>query len=185
MKNLKIIKKKIDEPQFVVFCVFFENGFLQEICEYSTKKNKIFLLRTTGTIKAIPDNLVEILPQMDAILVHSLANAREIENISSQNIHIIDQTTLNEVKLLKLPIEDKEQLVYGYLGRFSAEKGILKLVESFHNRPENLILAGSGPLNQEVKSKYSNNLKKKAEILRDKTVADEFVNTNFDKQIYP
>lgn len=167
IENLKIIKRKIDEAQVVVFCGVFENGFLQEICEYSTKKNKIFLLRTTGTIKTIPHYLNRILPQMDAILVHSYANAARIKSVSSQNTHIIDQTTLNEVKLLKLPIEDKEQLVYGYLGRFSAEKGVLELVESFHNRTEKLILAGSGPLNQEVKSKCSNNITVMGEVPQD------------------
>jgi glycosyltransferase involved in cell wall biosynthesis len=157
-ESLKIIKRKIDKAQFVVFCGVFENGFLQEICEYSFKKNKTFLLRTTGTIRTIPNYLIGILPQMDAILVHSYANATGIKSVSSQNVHIIDQTTLNELGLLKLPIEDKEQLVYGYLGRFSSEKGVLELLESFRNSPEKLIMAGSGPLEHEVKKKCGDNV---------------------------
>jgi glycosyltransferase involved in cell wall biosynthesis len=165
IENLKIIKNKIDKVQVVIFCGVFENGFLQEIYEYSFKKDKIFLLRTTGTVTTIPNYLIGILPQMDAVLVHSYANAKRIKSISPHNVHIIDQTTLNELELLKLPIVAKQQLVYGYLGRFSAEKGVFELLESFHNRAEKLIMAGSGPLEKDVKKKCSDNIILLGEVL--------------------
>jgi glycosyltransferase involved in cell wall biosynthesis len=158
IEYLKIIKNKIDKVQVVIFCGVFENGFLKEIYEYSSEKNKIFLLRTTGTIRTIPSYLIRVLPQMDMVLVHSYANATGIKSISPHNVHIIDQTTLNELELLKLPIVAKQQLVYGYLGRFSAEKGILELLESFRNRAEKLIMAGSGPLEKDVKKMCSDNI---------------------------
>jgi glycosyltransferase involved in cell wall biosynthesis len=167
LENLKIIKRKIDEAQVVIFCGVFENGFLQEICEYSAKKNKTFLLRTTGTITTIAQYLNRILPQMDAVLVHSRANAERIKSSSTKNIHVIDQTTLSEEKLLKLPIVAKKQLVYGYLGRFSAEKGVLELLESFYNRSEKLMLAGSGPLFKEVEIKCGDNVTLLGEVPQD------------------
>jgi glycosyltransferase involved in cell wall biosynthesis len=167
IENLKIIKSKIDEVQVVVFCGVFENGYLEEIYEYSSKKNKPFLLRTTGTITTIPHNLVKIMPQMDAILVHSYVNATKIKNISSDNIHIIDQSTLHELELLKLPIVPKQQFVYGYLGRFSAEKGVLEMLESFRDSPEKLILAGSGPLEKEVITKCGSNITLLGELPQD------------------
>jgi len=166
-ENLKIIKNKIDKVQVVIFCGVFENGFLQEIYEYSSEKDKIFLLRTTGTITTIPAYLIGVLPQIDSVLVHSYVNATGIKSISPQNVHIIDQTTLNEIELIKLPIVAKQQLVYGYLGRFSAEKGVLELLESFRTSPEKLIMAGSGPLDQEVKSKCGNNVTLLGELPQD------------------
>jgi glycosyltransferase involved in cell wall biosynthesis len=78
--------------------------------------------------------------------------------VAPNNITVIDQTTLLEERLLKLPIHRKEQLVFGYLGRFSKEKGIIELLKIFNTINEKLIVAGSGPLLNEVEKAITPNI---------------------------
>ncbi|NJM80310.1 MAG: glycosyltransferase family 4 protein [Flavobacterium sp.] len=52
---------------------------------------------------------------------------------------------------MEIPIKKpSEVLVYGYLGRFSKEKGILELLDFFSSINSKLFLAGNGPLENEV-----------------------------------
>lgn len=49
-------------------------------------------------------------------------------------------------------------MIYGYLGRFSKEKGILELLANFKEKERQLHIAGSGPLVHEVKNLCENNV---------------------------
>jgi hypothetical protein len=49
-------------------------------------------------------------------------------------------------------IEPQQNLVYGYLGRFSAEKGILELVDDgFSRKNEKISVRSAGPLEKGLK----------------------------------
>lgn len=157
-ENVQVIQNRIEQVQIVIFCGIFENAFLKEIYDYTIVKEKVFFFRSTGAVNDIPNHIAGILTNFSAIIVHSQANAVKIAQISPQNIHIIDQSTLHESQLLQLPIEPQQNLVYGYLGRFSAEKGILELVDSFQGKNEKLIIAGAGSLEKEVKNGLGSNV---------------------------
>ena len=96
---------------------------------------------------------------VDVILVHSNSNYQKLVGISQKNLKIIDQTTLLEADLINIKInETPKGLTYGYLGRFSKEKGIIELLKTFEKLDKKLIVAGIGPLENEVIKLTENNV---------------------------
>lgn len=155
--NKQILNKQIDSVQAVVFCGVLTNGFLKEIMNYCLQTNKPFILRITGTIVEIPFDIRDILAQIFSIVVHSFSNATIFKNNNLINFNIIDQTTLLEKSLLKIQISKNKNLTYGYIGRFSNEKGIVELLESFEKLNKKLIICGDGPLLETVNFYCENN----------------------------
>jgi glycosyltransferase involved in cell wall biosynthesis len=151
-KNKCILKKEIDLVDVVLFCGIFTSGFLEEIATYTLKSNKAFLLRTTGTITDIPEKIKELLPTFSLIMVHSNSNVNVLKDVTVDNVRIVDQTTLIEDGLLVLPIEKSDNITYGYIGRFSKEKGIIELLNIFKELDKKLVIAGNGPLINEVEN---------------------------------
>jgi glycosyltransferase involved in cell wall biosynthesis len=149
-RNIRILKRQIDSVQAILFCGVLTNGFLTDSIDYCLASKKPFILRTTGTIKDIPLNLKYLLPKIESILVHSYSNTSIFSTSNFKNIKIVDQTTLQETELLKIPIEIEQELVFGYLGRFSKEKGIIELLEIFKKNNLKIIVAGSGNLELDV-----------------------------------
>jgi len=152
-KNLKIIQKELNNVDAVLFCGTLTSGFLKEITQYCVNSNKPILFRTTGNIIVIPEHLKKTLSKITSIIVHSKFNSLNLLNFAAGNIKIIDQTTLQENDLLKLPLESNGDFKFGYLGRFSPEKGIMELLDSFQQFNKKLVIGGSGPLLKEVKQK--------------------------------
>ena len=155
--NISIIKKEIDQVDAILFCGIFSNGFLKEILEYSVLSKKSFFIRTTGTITEVPDNLKFFLNNVSNLIVHSFSNASILKTKGIKNSIIIDQTTLLEMELLKIPICETNELKYGYIGRFSPEKGILELLDAFNNIGKKILIAGNGPLQIKVEKKCVEN----------------------------
>ncbi|MFC6098039.1 glycosyltransferase family 4 protein [Flavobacterium qiangtangense] len=155
---LRVIKKEIDNVDLVLFCGVFTNGFFKEIVEYCSIQNKIIIFRTTGTVSEIPESLKETLRKISKIIIHSENNSQIFKTNNLNNIKIIDQTTLLEKDLLRIKIGNTPELIYGYLGRFSKEKGILELLANFKESERQLHIAGSGPLVHEVKNLCENNV---------------------------
>lgn len=156
-KNLQILKKEIASVDVVLFCGILTSGFLKEIISYSLESNKPFVLRTTGTIKSVPEQIKDLLSDISLILVHSHSNAIILRDVTFKNVRILDQTTLEEESLIDLAIHKSDQLTFGYIGRFSNEKGIVELLEIFKKQTKILIVAGNGPLLEEVKERCVDN----------------------------
>lgn len=158
-KNLKILKKQIAAVDLVIYCGVFTNGYLKEIISYSLELNKPIVLRTTGEIIdiPIPDAVKKLLFKV-VILVHSSSNTDVLIKENLNNFRILDQTTSAENNLLKLKISESKELVYGYIGRFSPEKGIVELLDMFKGLEKKLLVAGNGPLLDQVLTSCKNNL---------------------------
>lgn len=170
--NKQILKKQVASVDIVLFCGVFTNGYFKELISYCSDFKKPFLMRTTGTIFEIPEDVIESLSSIHTILVHSHLNEIMLKNRFFNNIKLIDQTTLAEKDLVRLDINKSSQLVFGYIGRFSPEKGIVELLEFFNKLEEKIIIAGKGPLLMDVKSKCDNafNLDYIGEILPNEIV---------------
>ncbi len=147
---LQTIQSAISENDVIVFCGDFQSKWLKEIVNYSFTQKKKFLFRTTGTIYGITDELKSIFKNDYRILVHSKLNSLNADKIWPNNKTIIDQTTLNEGHLLKIPLDYNKNITYGYLGRFGNEKGILELLQITDSLRIPIIFAGDGPFKSEV-----------------------------------
>lgn len=149
-KKISILEIEIEQSDAVLYCGILDLNILNDILKYCKKINKPIVLRTTGEIFKINKSLENLLPIASSILVHSKSNKALLNTITPKNINIIDQTTLLEKELLKISIEIKQELVFGYLGRFSKEKGVVELLNIFKNNNLKIIVAGSGNLENEV-----------------------------------
>lgn len=157
-KTVPILKKEIDSVDVVLFCGTLTSGFLNDILDYCLELNKPFVMRTTGKIEFIPEEMKGSLRQISVVLVHSASNALALKEVMVTNVKIVDQTTLVEKSLLELPIKKSDKLTFGFIGRFSIEKGILELLKTFKSLNSNLIIAGCGPLLPEVMPLVSKNI---------------------------
>jgi len=149
-EKISVLEKEINQSDAVLYCGVLDLHILNDILIHCQKTNKPIVLRTTGKIWKVNKSLENLLPKASSILVHSQSNTRLLNTISSKNINIVDQTTLFEEELLKIPIKTKEELVFGYLGRFTKEKGAVELLNIFKKNNLKIIVAGSGHLENQV-----------------------------------
>lgn len=149
-KKVTLLHKEIDQSDAVLYCGILDLNILTDILKYCQHVNKPIVLRTTGKIQKVNESLKDLLPIASSILVHSKSNTEILHTISPNNLQIIDQTTLLENELLTIPITTKQPLVFGYLGRFSSEKGIIELLRIFKNNSLKILVAGSGSLESQV-----------------------------------
>ena len=151
-KFLYIIEDEIKRHDVILFSGELTSKWLDKVILFSVKHNKKSILRTTGTINNIPELILPILSSLNCILIHSKSNYEAIHPFSPNNLRIIDQTTLLEKQLLKVGLSEKasNRLVFGYLGRFGKEKGILELLRFFENNQKRILIAGNGYLLNEV-----------------------------------
>lgn len=157
LKN-KLLKNEIKNTDAILYCGTLHLHALNEMIRCCNQLNKPIVLRTTGKIKSINNTFKTIIPIVDVTLVHSMQNSTLLKEYHPKNITVIDQTSLQEDNLLALPIEKKDHLTYGYLGRFSKEKGIIELLKVFNTLEKKLIIAGSGPLRNEMNPLLSKNI---------------------------
>ena len=151
-RYLQILEKQVQKNDCIIFMGEVDSKWLADLTFFCKKHDKKIILRTTGTVSNIPTEN-DYLKNIDTILIHSHSNSIKLKENLIHNLTLIDQTTLNEEKLLKLPINsDVNNLVFGYLGRFSKEKGILELLSTFSKIKNKLIIAGNGDLKNEVDS---------------------------------
>jgi glycosyltransferase involved in cell wall biosynthesis len=149
-KKVVLLQKEIDQSDAILYCGILDLNILNDILIYCEKVNKPIVLRTTSKIDKVNNLLKNLLPIASSILVHSKSNTKFLNTITPKNINIIDQTTLLEKELLKIPIAIKQELVFGYLGRFSNEKGIIELLNIFKKNNLKIIVTGSGNLESDV-----------------------------------
>jgi glycosyltransferase involved in cell wall biosynthesis len=147
---LTVLDQEIQKYDALLFTGEFTSKWLPEIMAICAKYTKRITIRITGTIKTIPPVLIPFLPQVDKIILHSVSNSKLLTTYANQNIVFIDQTALSENDLLCIACEEVPNLTYGFLGRFSPEKGIIELVNHFKNLDKKLIIAGDGPLRNQV-----------------------------------
>ena len=156
-KKVAHLENEIRKTDIVLYCGVLEPPLLIDLIDYCSRTGRPIILRTIGKIITIEKPLRALLYRAASIMVHSKDNTISMRNFALKNIDVIDQTTLMEHELLKIPIFLKEKLTFGYLGRFSAEKGIVELANIFKKVSAKLIVAGSGTLFEEIKEFMSDN----------------------------
>ncbi len=145
-----VTEKEIKGHDVILFTGEFTSKWLQEVINYSRQWHKPMLMRITGTIKQIPQPIIERLNSITTIIVHSQRNVVLLEQYGLSNIILIDQSTVEEKSLINLPVEVNSPLTYGYLGRLAMEKGIQEVIDAFKNKNRRLIIAGTGSYLKEV-----------------------------------
>jgi len=152
--HINIIRKEINRHDLLLFCGELTSKYLKEAIDLCKELNKPIIIRTTGKIKSIPDSIAKLLKDVNLILVHSSSNLKILLLATQNNISVLDQTTLLEEELINIKISNyPKKITYGYLGRFSKEKGIIELLNLFERLDKKLIVAGNGPLLKDVKKK--------------------------------
>lgn len=152
--KLEILRHEVAATDIIIVCAQLTSKYLKEIVDFSSIYRKPCLIRTTGTIRPFEKSDFGFLNKVTKFIHHSEKNATNLNTIYNLPYTIIDQCALDDSKLLALPLSKEKTLRFGYLGRLSAEKGIIELVNFFSNQVEyKLIIAGNGPLLNQVKAK--------------------------------
>lgn len=155
-----ILFNELQKSDAVIACVQPTSSYLKEAVDICHKLNVPFFIRTTGTIRKLDVTKFDFLKKVTCFIHHSKSNADNLNKQMNLPYIIIDQCAQFEQKLFAIPIQENQN-VYGYLGRLSAEKGILELIDFFKNvNDAKLLVAGDGPLKSEVLSiiKQSKNI---------------------------
>ncbi len=151
--HLNIIENAVIDNDLIIFFGHFESKWLKEMMEFSHLNNKPFIFRTTGTIRDIPANLASCFKDHYKILVHSKLNLKILKKNAIDNGFVVDQTSYLEQRLLEIDTKlINRRPVYGYLGRFGKEKGILEFLAIMKSLKKPVVLAGDGLLLKEVKN---------------------------------
>lgn len=152
-KREKEIVDYLMNCELVILPMQLSSTFSELIVTRCKELNIPTLFRTTGTINET--NHVRYLNDVSCFVHHSKSNALRLDS-SKTNYCIIDQCSLNE-KLLNLPIETGNSLRFGFLGRFSEEKGIMDLID-YVIKCNDLVLylVGDGEQKEDVLRKIEN-----------------------------
>lgn len=144
------------------------NNFNSLLIEGKNNNKKIYL-RLAGTVfNSHPQNrfynvFIENINQLDAIIVHSKYNANLVKSILKYKgiIFIIDQCTIEENVLMSIRRSEKYEdnmIKFGTISRLTPEKCIgdiimafSKLIEDKNKISAQLYIAGSGPLEVQLK----------------------------------
>lgn len=139
------IENELEKTDLVILCVQLTTQFLPEIANYCNKNNIPCLVRTTGTIGKLSVNSYDFLRKVSLFIHHSETNALNLNQQIDLPYIVIDQCALAEKLLLNITSTKIKSYRYGYLGRLSAEKGVLPLATFFTQSQNSLIIAGDGP----------------------------------------
>ena len=148
--QLKNLKKKIEKSECVIFVGQLSSNFLPEIVNFSNKTNIPCIVRPTGTIRKIEINKFEILKRVRLFVHHSEINANYLNTQLNLPYIIIDQCAASEDALMTISHNIEKPIRYGFIGRFSPEKGIIPLLDFFKNTSKILVLAGDGSQKAEI-----------------------------------
>lgn len=152
--QIEFCVKKVD---IVIICAQLTSNHINTIILSAYEFNIPVFFRTTGTIKKICENQYGYLEKISKFIHHSEINATNLNVQLKLPYVVIDQCAINERKLLDLKIKVSNPLKYGFLGRFSKEKGLLELIDFFCETNYPFYLAGDGPLKNSVLDKIKNN----------------------------
>ncbi len=146
--TVKEFEKEVMKSDIVLYSSVITDNKLLWLNKLATKYDTNILYRITGKIHK-PISLAER-PDKIVFITHSKENFQKLRDFSISKIIYKDQTLFFEEKLLQLPIKEKNTLIYGYLGRFAKEKGILPLIKFFKKTDKQLFVAGKGVIEGEV-----------------------------------
>ncbi len=151
----KILNQQIKDKDIVICFVQLSSAYLENIIEISKKHNIKVVLRTTGTINnlCISTNTIK---KVDLFIHHSEFNKNKLSNLIEHKYVIIDQSSFLEKQLLEIkPTKIKNEIVFGYIGRFNRLKGINEIIDVAMQLNLKLVIAGGGEDKNIIQSKSS------------------------------
>ena len=146
----EIIQKELIKADIVLLCVQLTTKFFPEIVQFCYDNKIPSLVRTTGTIRNVPQKDFDFLRKVTQFIHHSESNASNLNKQIRLPYTVIDQCALFENELLQVPIQPKKPYRFGYLGRLSTEKGILPTAQFFAQNDYPFVIAGDGPQKEAV-----------------------------------
>lgn len=149
------LENQIKKNDFVFLVVQLASNLVEETIVLCAKYKIPCVIRTTGTINNFDDSLRATFENVTCFIHHSKRNAKNLLKNFKHNYKIIDQCAIGEDKLLKLPIDIKNPLRFGFLGRISPEKQVVELAGFFNSINIPLLIAGEGPLVEKINN-FSN-----------------------------
>ncbi|MBO2544277.1 glycosyltransferase [Salegentibacter sp. BDJ18] len=148
-KRKSVISQTVENADMIFLLMQINSEYLKEIINYSKANNTPIIFRPTGKIAVIPEKIKSSLPHINKFICHSPKNTIQLKPFK-KNFSIIDQNAFQEDKLVHLPITINKPLTFGFLGRFSSEKGGIELADFFSSRTEKFIMAGDGPDKEKI-----------------------------------
>lgn len=146
----RFLLKYIDKFDLVILEMEFRNSLYPEIIEHCLKNNKPCFFRTTRTIFNVSKEQAGILKNVDLFIHHSEENAKNLDKYLKHKYIVIDQCAFNEDELLKIEINPKQKLRYGFLGRLNNSKQIIPLTQFFLKTNHDFYIGGDGELKEEL-----------------------------------
>lgn len=141
----------------VILPVQLSTEFLEPIINECNNLNIPVIIRTIATIKDIPLFIKNNTYSKLFYIHHSINNSQRLINVKNHNYFLIDQTALNEKKLINLNNKlSNKDLTFGYIGRLSPEKQIIELANFFSNSTHKFVVAGDGPLKNQLENIIQN-----------------------------
>ena len=139
-----------------------------KICE-SCFKNKFYVIARKCMKNSIAASLLSYLEALqwnkkclskwtDTFICpsHFMAEKMQAGGYSPQQLKVICNFIDDEkIRLISTIQQDKRENAYCYIGRLSVEKGIESLLSIATSLPYKLYIAGTGPLENELKKKYN------------------------------
>lgn len=140
----KILYQQIKDKDIIICFVQLSSAYLKDIIEISKKNNSKVIIRTTGTINSL-DISISTLKKVDLFIHHSEFNKKRLSNLFKHKNIIIDQASSIEKKLLEIkPIKIKDNITFGYIGRFNKLKRVDEIIDVAIQLNLNLVIAGNG-----------------------------------------
>ena len=147
----RLILDQLEGKDLIICCMQPSSKFLKVITAFADEHRIPVILRVTGTVPKLNIEAMQWMQSLELIWSHSEVNKRMIQRLVDVPVQIIDQTTDLEEDLLQIPVLSGPVRKFGYLGRFSSEKGIKELLQNFPRTDHlRLYVAGEGPLQKEV-----------------------------------
>lgn len=148
--DLKIIEKQIKDKDVVICFVQLSSSYLSDLIKLCKTHDVKIVIRTTGFINNCPIDLA-LVKQVDLFIHHSTSNKNNLEQFSSHNFKIIDQSTTLENKLIRIDsLSNKKDYIFGFIGRLDEDKGILEILGVAIKLNIKLIIAGEGELKNKI-----------------------------------
>lgn len=151
----KILRNLIQNFDLIFIIAQLSSNHLKFIIEEANKLNKKIVFRTTGTIQTIPRNT--FFNKVDLFIHHSKNNALRLKGLDKYAYQIIDQCSIIEDDLLKVPITKGNSKFFA-LGFISHIKGFDQLIDfflKFSMKGDELSIVGDIRNNNVLVSKYS------------------------------
>ena len=140
-----IISQIISKSDLVILPIQLGSNFFKAAIEQCYEAKIPCIVRITGKIPVLDTNAIAFLKKVNLFIHHSERNAELLFQILKVPFQIIDQYAPEEKELLSLPLDKIKPLRFGFLGRFSSEKGAYEIASFFADSEEELVMGGDGP----------------------------------------